>query len=375
MNVLPCGEQVSIKEGNLSLSRGSSIGSLWTKIKTLFSIGGSTNHVVGVDFGPESIKLLKISAVNHHYCVEHFAIKSIPANLIVKNEIKDPATISNLLRDMFKEADIISKEIALAIPRSSTIIKNLTIDSRLNRDEIESRAWIEANRLFPDLIGNIYLDFAILESEQNKNQSEMVLVVCRKDQVNPYLEMVQGAGLNVKIVDVNCYALERALPLTVNITPDHIIGLLNLNTSLSTFIVLHNKHLIHAHDQSFDGKRLMSQVQTYLKSKEELGPEDAGLYNILRENLVSHLRHTIHFFYSSRPNVRIQAIVLSGDCASIPNLSNFIERELGIKTQLANPFSNMTFAKAINTEKISEFGPALMLCCGLALASDRGNQL
>lgn len=334
-----------------------------------------SNGLVGLDIGSTSLRLLKINFSEVPYKVENFAMASIPAGIITKDEIKDYSTISTILKDMFRQSHVMSKQVALAIPRSLAIIKTVTIDSRLTEDEIESRAWIEANRHFPDLVGDIHLDFTIAMSAQDSSQLDLTLVACRKDQIKPYLEILKQAGLGAKIVDLDCYALERALPLVIAPSSLDTIALLNLNVNLSSFIVVHHNHLIHAHDQSYDGTRLLNQVEVYLKehgienakdNKEILN--DEGFYSILKENLISHLRHILHFFYSSRPNINIQKIILAGDCASITNLPVFIQKEIGIETILANPFEKITCAKEVDQEALQKNAAALMLCCGLALS-------
>ncbi len=81
--------------------------------------------------------------------------------------------------------------------------------------------------------------------------------------------------------------------------------------------------MIFSHDQDYDGQRLLLQTKKYLNEKSisssadateipALG-EDSSYHEILRENLLSHLRHAIHFFYSSKPNITIEEMVIAGD--------------------------------------------------------------
>ena len=329
---------------------------------------------MGLDISSASLKVLKINTNVTPHVVENFAIAPVPAGAIVKEEIKNPVALSATLEKMLETSGIKSQSVALAIPRSLAIIKNLAIDARMNAEEIESRAWIEANRNFPDLIGEVYLDFMITGNVlPDENQKELVLVACRKEQIKPYLEILQNASLTPKIVDVNCYALERALSISEPQVANETIALLNLNTTLSSFIVVQNGNLIHAHDQSYDGQRLLNQVKTYLNSKDlnlqSNLVDDADYNNILKENLISHLRHTMHFFYSSKSNVAIQKILLSGECAHIPNLNTFIAKENNVETGVANAFKNMQLVPGINPDEFYSHAAELMLCCGLALST------
>ncbi len=365
------------------LRNNEKIASLLSKIS--YKISGLVNgtpigasDLVGLDIGPDRIKLIKIDTTTTPYQVIDYDSIPLPAGVIVKDEIKSPAVIANALKELLRRSGRSAKFAAVAIPRTLAIIKNITIDKRLNAEEIESRAWIEANRLFPDLVGNIYLDFAVTgPSLQVPDQVDLLLVACRKEHIKPYLEIIQMSGLTPKIVDVNCYALERALQSVVHgVAKVQTLALLNVNVTQSSMIVIHNKQLIHAHDQTFDGARLMKQVDDYVNSKHgEPGMEnapiiasDSAYHGLLKENFLSHLRHAVHLFYSSRSNITIDQIVLSGDCTTIPDFATFIENEIGIKTVLADPFANMAISPLLNAAEISRLSPTLMLCSGLALS-------
>ena len=340
----------------------------------------SATDIVGLDIGADRIKLLRIHGSPSSYMVSDYASTPLPAGVIVKDEIKNPAAIGAALRDMLRIEGITAKYAAVAIPRTLAIIKNITVDKRFSAEDIESRAWIEANRLFPDLVGNIYLDFTITgPAAPGSDQLDLLLVACRKEHIKPYLDIIQQGGLIPKIVDVNCYALERALQLTEADQPEQeTVALLNVNLTQSSLIVLHKKQLIHAHDQTIDGARILNQIDEFVKAKRaEPGMEnapivvdDASYHQLLQENFLSHLRHAVHFFYSSRSNITIDKIVLAGDCATIPDFATFIAKEIGIKTVIANPFENMKISSRLNKEDIEQNTSTLMLCAGLALSRD-----
>jgi type IV pilus assembly protein PilM len=178
-------------------------------------------------------------------------------------------------------------------------------------------------------------------------------------------------------VDVNSYALERAMQAMLpQEAKAQTIALLNVNLAQSSMIVMHKMQMIHAHDQTFDGLRLIKQVDDFIKTKRaQPGMEnmpmvaaDAAYHAILQENFLSHLRHTIHFFYSSRSNITIDKIMLAGDCTIIPDFAAFIENEIGIKTTLADPFANMKINSRLDAAEIMKIAPTMMLCSGLALS-------
>lgn len=331
-----------------------------------------SQDLVGLDIGSDFIKLLEISSTQPQ-SIKNFSVYPVPAGAIVKGEVKNYAIVGSILEKMFQENSIKTKNVALAIPRLAVIIKKFTVDNRLTADEIESRTWLEANRYFPDLVGNVYLDFVVLgPAEKDATQNEIMIVACRKEQIKSYLEVLQQQGLNVKIVDVDNYALQRALSLVNQQMPElETVALLNFDANLISLIVTHKDNLIYTHEQNYDGHELMKKVEAYLSKKGSIDfSEDSQYMEILKEGIGSSLRHTMQFFYSNKNNTNIQRLVLSGDIATVPYLDRYVQQAVGIETLLADPFKNMVMADSIDKKKIQQLSPTLMLSCGLALSKD-----
>ena len=329
-----------------------------------------SKNLVGLEINSDYIKLLQINHRDTQTEIDFFAIAPLPVGAVIKDEVKDPAAIAGILKNIYKTANYTIPNVALAIPRSSAIIKDITVDKRLTIDEIESRVWIEANRFFPNLIGDIYLDFVVIgPSPQDASQLEIILVACRKEQIDPYLEVMRQADLHARIVDINSYALERTMSVVAKQYPDtKTLALLNISFSLITLIVIHEGMLVYTHELSYDGHSLMPRTT---ESSNNLGSQDINRVSndALKSSLSLHLRHTMQFFYSSRPNIRLEQLILSGDCAvALPDLAGFIQKETDKETILANPFKNMKLSKGLDEKKLQYFAPSLMLCCGLAMS-------
>lgn len=336
-----------------------------------------SNGLFGLDIGMRQVKLLGIDTNSQPNQVTYFYSAELPAGAATKTEIKDPLLVGTTLRNLIKNAKTDIHSVAIAIPRSSVIIKTIAIDSRLSQSEIESRAWIEANHHFPDLVGEIYLDFYLTPIPQDTKQVELTLVACRKDHISPYLEACNIGGVTAKVIDINSFALERALDIIIKATNDtSTIALLNLDITLSTLLVKENQNLIYAHDYTHDGKRLLAQTGEYIKNapNHTASINDAAYHEILQGTLSTYLRHTMHFIYSSRSNLTINKILLSGDCALVPCLTEFITQETGIETFIANPFEHLSLAPEYDNDEFKKLAPTLMLSCGLALSSDKPNQ-
>lgn len=324
--------------------------------------------LIGLVINPQYLKLLKLKQVHDQYEVEAFNIIDLPEGLMKDFEVKDSEAIIFHLQELISHSGIEAADVVFSIPRSSAIVKTIMVDNRLHYDEIESRVWLEANRLFPNLVGDICLDFAINgPSTQDPAQLEILIVACRKEQLRPYLHIIHSAGLTTKVVDVNYYAYERALLLITKRSPDvKTVAYLNINFTLMDLLGVHEGQLVYTHELSYDGHNLLKLRDQ--NANATATATDAAIHQVLKNTIGLHLKHALQFFYSSRPNVRLDRIILGGDVpATIKSVLDYVRQETGKEVVLANPFEDMILAANVDKTKLALSAPALMQCCGLAL--------
>lgn len=332
-------------------------------------------ELVGLVINADYLKLLKINSRPSGYQVEFVDVIKLPSGVANKHGIVDVPAAAGLLKDAMQHAHLKTKNVAIAIPRSSAMVKTITIDNRLTPDEIEARVWMEANRLFPDLINDIYLDFAVTGLVgDDGNQAEVMIIACRKNQLQPYLEMITQAGLKAKVVDINYYALERVLPILIEQGNDNKTNaVLNVSFSLINLLVIKDGKLIYTHEVNYDGSTLLQLANEWNENREDDNDHRAQqITDALTQYLSIHLKHTMQFFFTSRPNVWIDRIYLADDCAAeIPGLADFIKAEVNKEVVLANPFIGMDIAPEVDQDKMKQYAPALLLSCGVALSKVR----
>lgn len=329
------------------------------------------SNLIGLVINPQYLKLLKIRQVNNQYEVEYFNIVELPEGLMKDLEISNPEAIADHLKKMMNHAKLGTNEVVMAIPRSATIVKTITVDHRLTQDEIESRVWLEAGRLFPNLIGDIYLDFVVNGSSPlDSTKHEVLIVACRKEQLTPYLDILRLSNLTAKVVDVNYYAYERALSLITSQSPEaKSVAFINIRFGMIDLLGIHEGKLVYTHELAYDGQHLMKLRYPDDRPVDASEVNDTSVFHEAFKNTIGlHLKHALQFFYSSRPNVRLDKIILGGDVpATIPGVLEFVRKETAKSVELANPFTQMKIAPTVNAARLMQYSPAMMLCCGLAL--------
>lgn len=343
---------------------------LWLKpqLKALVGIDISTRYLklVELEHGQEGIKLL------------HYAIGNLPITVLSEgNEIKNSATVSTSLLQLHEEAKIESSKAAVAMPGSSVVTKRILISKGLNELAMESQVWLEAAKHFPELVEDLSLDFYVEgTSAVEPEQLDVLLVACRKTSIQKLVNILQDSHFDAEVVDVDYYALERALNYILTCQPEYdptqAYAIFNFGAHSTSLVVVRDKQFLYGHDQVFDGQRLLQKIQQELQwgdfilNPSEMDPNvDIAIIQNLTEAITSHVHYSLELFYSSVNNVALHTLFISGDCAIIPKLSGLIKSRSNIETAIANPF--VLFPLEEKHTKLQTIGPALALAFGLAL--------
>ena len=75
----------------------------------------------------------------------------------------------------------------------------------------------------------------------------------------------------------------------------------------------------------------------------------------------------MQFYSSSSEFSNIRTLYLAGDMAMLKGLTDVVEQELGIKTNIADPVSGLDLAPSVAVSALNANAPNLMVAMGLAL--------
>jgi type IV pilus assembly protein PilM len=213
---------------------------------------------------------------------------------------------------------------------------------------------------------------------------DVLLVACRRENVEDRVVALEKAGLKAAVVDVEAFAMENAFSLVVDQLPEpagsQTIAVVDIGATISTFNVIHGARSVYTREQSFGGRQLTEEIQRrYGLSYDEAGlaKKNGGLpdnyvVDVLgpfKKAVIQQITRSLQFFVSSSTNRNVDSIVLAGGCASISGLEKLVEQELKIPTYTANPFFNMMLSSKVNPQNLNNDAPSMMIACGLALRS------
>lgn len=343
------------------------------------------NTLLGIDISSTSVKLLELSRSGSRYKVEAYAVEPLPSNAVVEKNIADLEGVGQALSRLLAKAKTGVKTVAVAVAGSAVITKTIEMEAGLSDDELENQLKIEADQYIPYPLEEVAIDFEVQgPSARSADRVDVLLAACRKENVEVREAALALAGLTVKVVDVEAYALERAYGLlAAQLGSGHdelTVALVDIGATMTTLSVLHNGKTIYSREQLFGGKQLTEEIQRrYGLSVEEAGlakkqgglPDDyeSEVLQPFKDAVVQQVSRSLQFFFAAGQFNDVDYILLAGGTASIPDLDRLIQQKIGTPTMVANPFADMALSGKVNAGALASDAPALMIACGLAMRS------
>lgn len=309
------------------------------------------NSILGIDISSSAIKILELSREGDSFRVEHYGYEALPSHAINGYAFEDIDAVSTTIKNLLARLHISCTEVVLAVPDAITISKVVQIYDGLTDEEMHELIVIEADKYIPYPLTEINLDFEVLGScKRNPALLDVLVVASRTENINNRVDAVSRAGLNVRAVDVTCYAVVRSIQrLATDVYEqgrDKTIAIIEIEPYIIRIFIMYGLNLIYSREEP-------RSVSEFIEP--------------LKENIVSQVKRALHFFYSSSQEEVIDHIFLAGEFSKIPGITALLQKQLGVVTAIANPFTYMMPGTMINWSSLNIDAPTLLVACGLAL--------
>jgi type IV pilus assembly protein PilM len=344
------------------------------------------SQVLGIDISSTTVKLLELSREGDRYRVESYAVAPLPPEAVVEKNVNQVETVGTLISDLVVRSKTRAKQAVAAVSGSAVIIKTIAMPAGLSEEDLEAQLTVEADQYIPYPLEEVALDFEELGPVPGReDQVNILLAACRQENIESRVDALEVAGLTPAIMDVEVFAMERALALLQTQMPasgPQTIAMVDIGASMTTLSVFADGESVYTREQLFGGKQLTDEIMNrYDLSFEEAGrakkqgglPEDyeREVLEPFREAVAQQVSRSLQFFFSSSEYTQLDAIVLCGGVSAIEGLSNLIEERLNTPTIVANPFADMSVGPRVNAQALAKDAPAMMVACGLAMRSVR----
>lgn len=347
----------------------------------MFMIG--RKNILGFDLGSRYIKVVEIKkGVKGSYHLKNYAYLSTPIETYAQLGLQTPQlvdeTLASLIKELLVQAEIKTKEVALAIPLPFFFHTFFQLPPIPERD-LKKVVHFESRRYIPLPLNEVEIFWKAYRPENvlidKKDSWQIFTSALPKNYLRKYQQVFQMADLKLKYFEPEIFSFLRT---TEDVKETHLI--VDFGSTTTLLIFAQQGKLVFLNSLSFGGfqfeEAIARSLNISLERAEEikqqkglnLSPEDLTLKDTLFSvfNLfVESIKKEINQF-ENKYQVRVEKIFLSGGNALIPGMvENFAQQFPERLVSILNPFRFLKLP--VDDQAILARGPIFSQAVGGAL--------
>jgi type IV pilus assembly protein PilM len=344
----------------------------------LFGLGKKAT-TFGLDIGSSAVKAVELAESRAGFALQAFATVPLPRDVIGEGSIKDPAVVTEAIKECVDKAGIKTPAAVIAISGREGITKRVPLP-RVSPKELGDAIALEAEHHIPFAVDDVFLDYQVVG--ESGNTMDVMLVAVKRVKVLEYVAVVEDAGLQATVVDLDAFAIQNQYELNhPGGDAAEAVALIDIGASVMKTNVVRAGASIFARDVPFGGNNYTEAIAQRLnvafeKAEAAKQGQSVGVnwddmvpaLEAVSRELSLEVQRTFDYFASTTESDRIGKIVLSGGCARLAGLDEFLSSSWGIPVELARPFQAIEVDPGrFPAEEMERMGPVLAVAVGLAL--------
>lgn len=349
--------------------------------------GGS---FVGVDIGGGFIKVVQLGKKNNRITLETYGEIALGpvAGLEVGQAANLPvAKLVEAMNDLFREANVTSRDIIFSIPLTSTLLTTIEMPD-LGEAKLKEMIPIEARKYIPTSISEVSLSHWVvprvsrtyIDPDKAKADAtpkvDVLLAVVYNDVLEKYNEIAQQIGATSISFEIEIFSTIRStLGQGTALTMILDIGAANTKVALVEEGVVRSSHLISTGSQDVTLALSHAKGIPIIKAEEvkrEFGlpgdPNDGAIAEIARlaTDRIFAEADRILAQYQRDERVAVTKVILSGGGSLMKGMLDLAQKSFETTVAYGDPFGKVD-TPAVLEPLLKEAGPEFAVALGLVL--------
>lgn len=349
----------------------------------MFGLKFGPKKFLGIDIGTSCIRVLEMGQKRQQFQLDNYGeadtsfiqekrFRARPGNISVSDK-----SIARAIQLIIKETEIQTKDVNFSIPDFASFYTTLEIPT-MNDDEIPEAIKFEVRPYVPLPLSEITLDWIVTEGTPSKTPLKILVVAVPNKIVDQYQNIARLAGLKLKTLEPEVFALARAVVKQGELAKKEVIGLIDIGARSTTCSVIDNKVLKTSHSFNIAGNELTERLAKSLnidynkaremRDKQGLDSSNETMKRVLTpliDSILEDIKKVFRTYYKNEGK-EIGKVVLTGGLALLPGLKKYFNQDLKKEIVIADPFSNVSYPPILK-DTLRQKGPSYAVVVGLTL--------
>ncbi len=352
----------------------------------------STNKksYIGIDIGTSGIKAVEMADEDGRPRLVSYGTLEVRADVVRSDTPEVQKRIVDGIGQLRSKAHLTSKRIVTALPSFAVFSSIISLPQMSKKELLAAVKW-EAKKFVPMPLDEMILDWRLLKEgvvettkqekqvEQTKGLKHLkvLLTAAPKNVVRRYVDIARAANLELVGLETEAFALSRSL-VGNDRSPVLVVDVGAVATDLAIIaggIPVLNRSIDVGGDTITRAvaNAMNIDLERAEQFKRDVGMAAAGAGGIsvpktiefVVASIVNEIRYVFNL-YRSQSEQPIEKIVLAGGSAFLPDLTGYLERTVGIKVIIGDPFARTIYPIELKPA-LDEIGPSFAVAVGLAM--------
>ncbi len=334
---------------------------------------------VAIELGSSEIRLVAMEGAPGTARIVALGRERLEPGAIVAGEVMDYHLVVTSLKALRQRLGVRSKSVATSVSGRDVIVKRIKMDRMQEAEARQVIRW-EAEQHIPFDMDSVSLDFEILDPEADGLQMEVLLVAAKKELVETRVRLLEEAGLETAVIDINAFAVQTAFEHNYEHAAYGTFCLVNIGHETTSLSLVEAGRPLLTRDIAVGRRRFAEALGgalnlTIEEAERRLQDEDAfdrDANQALQEamdSIVTPIERARNFLDTGETEHKvIDEVVLSGEGVGIPGLKAAIADRIKTPVTVLDPCRAVEWAPGLTG---AAGGPheraALAVAVGLAL--------
>ncbi len=340
------------------------------------------SSAIGVDIGSRTITVAEVKSGRGGTTVTNFGGVELPRDVVREGEILDPPAVAEALRELVGTAKLGGKRVWLGIANQRVVVRQVDLPA-MEEKELRASLRYQIQEYIPIPVEEAELDVHVVSdytADDGAQMQRLLLVAGHRDMISAHVEVANLAGLKPIGVDLNPFAVLRAMGETSpleqgnQVLVDAGAGVTNIvvhEQGIPTFVRI----LVMGSDQITDalatGMSVAREQAEVAKRTAVVGRTADVAGRIVTEQadaFVDEVRSSLDYYQAQTGSSGLSGVLLTGGGALLAGLTDRLETSIRLPVQVGNPFPRWPAPDTVYSDKdLAGVGPSLVTAIGLAL--------
>jgi type IV pilus assembly protein PilM len=358
---------------------------------------GKARRVVGLKIGASQLAAAVIEENSGRHELVQLVRQPLGAGIVVEGEVRDAEALTRAIRGFFAANQLPTRDVRIGLSSNRIGVRTFDIVGVDDESRFDNAVRFKAHEVLPVSVHESVLDYRVLGESYNDSGEQMrhiFLVVAPRDQVQPYVDVAEAAGLRLRGIDLEALALLRTFvdprPTGLPVTDDRATVVVAIGHEASTLLVAGGGTCEFTRVFDWGGSSLEDGIASELgvrpdeaaKILQHLslsgpGKELPGLDSERRARALEAVRlrltpfarelvSSLQFYQSQPESLGIGEIVITGGTSHLEGLAAALNQMIGVSVRLGDPLGRVIVRRPFGGAIEGSIG-SLAIPIGLAI--------